>query len=107
MPDPGMEPVSPPSPALAGGFFTTELLQKPAAALDLILTQLHNGQGEPLSQKSPQISLPLTGSSWGFGPSPELVLHIQGNRDHPQASGRQQEEVSAEQEAGTERKEQG
>ena len=71
---------------------------KPAAA------QLHNGWGEPLSQKSPQISLPLTGSSWGFGPSPEMVLHIEGNRDHPQASGRQQEEVSADQEAGTEQK---
>ena len=96
MPDPGMEPVSLPSPALAGGFFTTELLGKPAAAPDLILTQLHNEWGEPLSQKSPQISLPLTGSSWGFGPSPEMVLHIEGNRDYPQASRRQEEEVSAE-----------
>ena len=36
-----------------------------------------------------------------------MVLHIEGNCDHPQASRRQQEEVSAEQEAGTERKEQG
>lgn len=50
--------------------------------------------GEPLSQKSPQISLPLTGSSWGFGPSPEMVLHIEGNRDYPQASRRQEEGVS-------------
>ena len=29
LPDPGMEPVSPVSPALAGGFFTTELPGKP------------------------------------------------------------------------------
>ena len=36
-----------------------------------------------------------------------MVLHIEGNRDHPQASRGQQEKVSAEQEAGTERKEQG
>ena len=28
-PDPGMEPVSPASPALAGGFFTAEPLKKP------------------------------------------------------------------------------
>ena len=42
MPDPGMEPVSLPSPAPAGGFFTAEILGKPAAALDLKLTQLHN-----------------------------------------------------------------
>ena len=27
--DPGIEPVSPVSPAVAGGFFTTELLGKP------------------------------------------------------------------------------
>ena len=106
MPDPGMEPVSLPSPALAGGFFTAELLGKPAAALDLKLTQLHNRWRE-LSQKSPQISSPLSGFGWGFGPSPEKVLHIDGNRDHPQASRRQQEEVSAEQEVGTEWKEQG
>ena len=29
LPDPGIEPVSSASPALAGGFFTTELLRKP------------------------------------------------------------------------------
>ena len=29
LPDPGIEPVSPVSPALAGGFFTTELPGKP------------------------------------------------------------------------------
>ena len=29
LPDPGIEPVSPVSPALAGGFFTTELLGRP------------------------------------------------------------------------------
>ena len=36
-----------------------------------------------------------------------MVLHTEGNRDHAQASRGQQEELSAEQEAGTERKEQG
>ena len=29
LPDPGIEPVSPAVPALAGGFFTTEPLEKP------------------------------------------------------------------------------
>ena len=29
LPDPGIEPMSPASPALAGGFFTTEPLGKP------------------------------------------------------------------------------
>ena len=29
LPDPGIEPTSPVSPALAGGFFTTETLGKP------------------------------------------------------------------------------
>ena len=29
LPDPGMEPPSPASPSLAGGFFTTEPLAKP------------------------------------------------------------------------------
>ena len=36
-----------------------------------------------------------------------MVLHIEGNRDHPQASRGKEEEVSAEQEVGTEQKEQG
>ena len=31
LPDPGMEPVSPASPALAGGFFTTEAPRKPVS----------------------------------------------------------------------------
>ena len=29
LPDPGIEPMSPESPVLAGGFFTTEPLEKP------------------------------------------------------------------------------
>ena len=33
LPDPGIEPASSVSPALAGGFFTTEPLQKPHIGL--------------------------------------------------------------------------
>ena len=34
LPNPGTEPVSPASPALAGGFFTTEPLRKPLANIE-------------------------------------------------------------------------
>ena len=40
LPDPGIEPVSPVSPALAGGFFTTEPPGKPEIPLTLLL--FHN-----------------------------------------------------------------
>jgi len=38
LPDPGIEPTSPVSPALAGGFFTPESLGKPPSLLPVINT---------------------------------------------------------------------
>ena len=53
LPDPGIEPGS---PALAGGFFTTELPGKPAfdypTVLKVILqTKLMNGQCDPIKDR--------------------------------------------------------
>ena len=41
LPDPGIEPVSLVSPALAGGFFTTDLPGKPICVLSFMYTHTH------------------------------------------------------------------
>ena len=48
LPDPGIEPVSLVSPALAGGFFTTDLPGKPICVLSFMYTHTHTHTPLPM-----------------------------------------------------------
>ena len=43
LPNPGTEPESPASPALAGGLFTTETLGKPTELFTVVLKKISTG----------------------------------------------------------------
>ena len=71
LPDPGTEPASPPAPALAGRFFTTELPGKPSALFRYFIERVYKSDGSVVN------NLPANagaagdvGSTPGLGRSP-------------------------------------